>query len=163
MRLSILAAVADSGVIGRDNELPWHLPADLRRFRQLTMGHPIIMGRLTWESIGRPLPGRRTLVLSRDPEFRLDDVEVYSRLAVALAAVADAQEAFVVGGAALFDEALALADRLYLTRVHAGIDGDTWFPPVDLTQWRLVESEPRAADDANRLPVTFETWDRIEA
>ena len=163
MRLSVLAAVADSGVIGRDNALPWHLPADLRRFKELTMGHPVIMGRLTYESIGRPLPGRRNLVLSRSPGLAIEGVEVLGSLELALEAVAEAAEAFVIGGAGLFAEALRHADRLYLTRVHARVDGDTHFPEVDTSRWQLVASEPHAADAANPLPFTFEVWDRSSA
>ena len=160
MRLSILVALADSGVIGHEKGLPWHLPADLRRFKQLTLGHPIIMGRATFESIGRPLPGRRNLVLSRNPGLVLDGAEVFGSLALALDEVADSAEAFVIGGAEVFREALALADRLYLTRVHANVDGDTWCPPLQMALWSLVESEEYLADDANPLPFTFEVWDR---
>src|SRR3954468_18964811 len=129
MRVSLIAAVAENGVIGHDGGLPWHLSDDLRRFKQLTMGHTIIMGRRTWESIGRPLPGRRTVVVTRQPNYRLEDptVTVASNLEQGLKTAKNAgdDEAFIVGGAELYRAALPAADRLYLTRVDAEVDGDT--------------------------------------
>ena len=165
MRLSIIVAVAENGVIGRGGTLPWHLSADLKRFRELTMGHTIVMGRRTWESIGRPLAGRRMIVVSRQPGFSMgfDEVQTAASLDEAIAAAQRAgdDEAFVVGGAAIYREALPRADRLYLTQVHAAIDGDTRFPDHDLNGWRLVESTHHDADAKNNHPFSFEVYERI--
>lgn len=158
--VAIIAAIADNGVIGRDNQLPWHLSDDLRRFKALTLGHPVIMGRLTYESLGRPLPGRHNIVLSRTPEFAAVGVEVHRELGDALAAVADADIAFILGGRRLFDAALALADRLYVTRVHAQVNGDVYFPDVTLSEWQLERSTRHEADERNEYPFTFEDYVR---
>jgi len=164
MRMSIIAAVAENGVIGRGGKLPWHLSDDLRRFKRLTMGHTIVMGRRTWESIGRPLPGRRTIVVSRQPRYRVDTqgVEVAVRLedALRIAETAGEDELFIVGGAELYRAALPLADRIHLTRVHAEINGDTRFPDVDWHQWQLVESEDHDSDDKNDYGYHFEIYER---
>lgn len=165
MRISIIVAVAENGVIGRGGELPWRLSADLQRFKRLTMGHTIIMGRRTWESIGRPLPGRRTVVVSRQPNYRVDspDVTVVASLAAALEAATKAgdAEAFVIGGAELFREALPQAGRLYYTRVLANVDGDIRFPDINWNAWRKVESELTHANEKNDYPTTFETYERV--
>jgi dihydrofolate reductase len=164
MRVSIIAAVAENGVIGRGGKLPWHLSDDLRRFKRLTMGHTIVMGRRTWESIGRPLPGRRTIAVSRQPEYRVDveGVDVAASLddALRIAETAGDDEVFIIGGAELYREALAQVNRIYLTRVHAFIDGDTYFPDVDWQKWRRVESEQRDSDARNDYRYTFEVYER---
>ena len=138
MRLALVWAQTPGGVIGRDGTLPWHLPEDLARFRRLTSGHPVVMGRRTWESLPasmRPLPARRNLVLSRDPAFRADGAEVLASLDAALALVADEDEVWVIGGAALFDESIGRADRLEVTDVELDVPGDTHAPPVDPGRW----------------------------
>ncbi len=166
MRISIIAAVAENGVIGRQGRLPWHLSDDLRRFKRLTMGHTIIMGRRTWQSIGRALPGRRTVVVSRQPDYRVNmaAVEMAASLDAALqiAASAGDDEAFIVGGAELYRNALHRADRLYMTRVRAVVDGDTYFPDVQLGDWQLVESEDHVANEENDYPNRFEVYDRSQ-
>ena len=165
MRVSIIAAVAENGVIGRNGKLPWHLSADLRRFKQLTMGHAIIMGRRTWESIGRPLPGRKMIVVSRQPDYRADiaGVEVTASLDDALqrAGAYGEDEAFVIGGAELYREALSHAERLYFTRVRADVAGDTYFPQVNWNQWRLIELQEHAADDKNDYSYDFNIYQRV--
>lgn len=128
MTLSLIVAVAENGVIGKDNALPWRLPEDLKRFKAITMGHPVVMGRRTFESIGSPLPGRRNLVVSRNPDYHPAGAERVGGLEEALAAVDGAQEVFVIGGAELFKESLPKADRLYLTKIHRVFSGDTYFP-----------------------------------
>jgi dihydrofolate reductase len=164
MRISIIVAAAENGIIGRDGGLPWHLSDDLRRFKRLTMGHTIIMGRRTWESIGRALPGRRTIVVSRNPELQIDvaDVEAVTSLDSALefAAGSGEDEAFIVGGAELYREALGRVDRIYLTRVCATVDGDTSFPDVAWNEWQLVESQQHDATEKNEFAYRFETYDR---
>lgn len=159
MKLSLIVAVAENGVIGRDNDLPWRLPKDLARFKALTVGHPVIMGRRTFESIGLPLPQRRNIVLSRDPGYAAAGVEVVASLDAALELLAAEHEVFVLGGAALFSATLALADRLFLTRVHAEVAGDTYFPPLDQQRWRLLEEERHEPDAANPLPFSFQVWE----
>lgn len=174
-RVSLVVAATENGTIGRDNELPWHLPDDLRRFKALTMGSPLVMGRRTFESIGRPLPGRRNLVLSRGAGYSPPGVEVYGSLDAALSAAAAPTatepvdddpadtmpaEIFIIGGADVFAEALPRADRVYLTLVHTELDGDVFFPPLDQAEWRLVGQEHHAADAAHAFAFTFQTYDR---
>ncbi len=167
-RVTLVVAAAENGVIGRDGDLPWRLPADLARFKKLTMGHPLIMGRKTYKSIGRPLPGRVSIVLTRDTAWRAgnDAVLVAHSLeqAVALAADAEAvnsETAFVIGGGEIYRLALPAADRVELTRVHALVDGDAHFPALEAAEWQLAESTERPADDRNEHACTFEVWDRI--
>lgn len=162
MELSIIAAVGENGVIGREGDLPWHLPADLARFKRRTMGHHLLMGRRTWESIGRPLPGRTMVVLTRG-EIEVPEGVLAARSlaeATALAEERDDDEAFVTGGAEVYRLALPAADRLYLTRVLARVEGDVRFPDFDPAEWDLVSSEERAADDANPYPLRFEEYRR---
>jgi dihydrofolate reductase len=158
--LTIIAALADNGVIGRAGALPWHLPDDLRRFKSLTMGRPILMGRRTFASIARPLPGRRNLVLTRNTATLPAGVEGVASLAIALEKCATAAELCVIGGAEVYRQALPRADRLELTRVHAAIDGDVIFPDIDLAQWRELERIEHGADDRHAWAMTFLTLER---
>jgi len=148
MRLSIIVATAENGVIGRDNDLPWYLPADLKRFKQLTMGHHLLMGRKTFEAIGRALPGRTTVVISRGRPTLPEGVRLAASLdeALSLAAAAGEDEAFVAGGAQVYDLAGPRADRLYLTRIHAAIEGDTRLPELVESDWELVSKEDHGPD-----------------
>ncbi|HBX55554.1 dihydrofolate reductase [Pseudomonas sp. UBA2684] len=164
--LCLIAALAQNRVIGRDNQLPWHLPADLKHFKALTLGKPIIMGRKTWDSLGRPLPGRLNLVVSRQPGLQLDGAEVFASLDAALeranawARAEDAEELMLIGGAQLYEQGLAQADRLYLTRVELSPEGDAWFPEVNAADWRLASSIEHLA--AEPVPAyAFEVWERI--
>jgi dihydrofolate reductase len=160
MSLSLLVAMSRNRVIGRGNRLPWHLPSDLRRFKRLTMGHTIVMGRKTYESIGRPLPGRRMVVLTRQPDFAAPDgVVVAHALREALGRNED--EIFIVGGADLFAQTLPLARKLYLTLVEAEIEGDTYFPEWDGSQWTLV-AETQPEPDGATVPYVFRDYVRIE-
>jgi len=143
MKLSLIVAVAKNGVIGKDNQLPWRLPEDLKRFKNITMGHPIVMGRKTFESLGRPLPGRLNIVVSRNPAYRPAGARVVSTLEEAIRTAEGAKEAFVIGGSALFKEALPKADKLYLTRIHRDFDGDVYFPEADLGEMFETVSESR--------------------
>ncbi len=165
MRVSLIVAVADNGVIGDRGRLPWHLSADLKRFKALTMGHHLIVGRKTFAAIGRALPGRRTIVVSRGRPELPDGVALAPSLEAALEAAraAGESEAFVAGGAQIYRQALPLGDRLYLTRVHATPEGDAFFPAWDESAWRLVERQEGMADERSPLPHTFLVYDRRDA
>ncbi|RMH23020.1 MAG: nucleoside triphosphate pyrophosphohydrolase [Acidobacteria bacterium] len=158
--ISLLAAMSENRVIGRDGRLPWHLPADLKRVKRLTVGHTVIMGRRTFESIGRPLPRRRSIVLSRDRRYRPAGVEVAASLEEALALAGGEEEVFVFGGAELFRLALPRARRIYLTLVHAEVEGDVHFPPWDESDWRLVEDRRYDADERHPHPYSFRLYER---
>jgi len=160
MTISLIVAASRNGVIGRNGALPWHLPDDLRQFKRLTLGKPVIMGRRTWESIGRPLPQRRNIVLTRDPGFRAGGCEVAHSVSEALALVAGAEEAMVIGGAQVYAAFLPFAARIWLTRVQAEVDGDTHFPAPDPDAWCLVSSEAHAADDRHGYAFELLRYDR---
>lgn len=155
MNISLIAAMASNGVIGRNNSLPWHLPGDLKYFKRTTMGCSIIMGRKTWESIGRPLPGRTNIVVTRDQSYRAEGVRVVHsldeaiRLAKSIAEIDGSDEAFVIGGAELYSQAVPLADRLHLTRVHADVDGDTRLEAFREADWKEISREDFAAEGPN--------------
>lgn len=159
--LGLVAAIADNGVIGLENRLPWHLPADLAHFKQLTLDKTIVMGRRTWESLPGLLPRRRHIVLSRDPAFRPQGCLVADSLDAAMVAAGPVPELLIVGGAALYAEALPRADRLYLTLVHAAIDGDTRFPNWDPADWQEVSRNTRPADERNPYAMTFLELHRV--
>jgi dihydrofolate reductase len=162
MRVSIIVAVAENGVIGRGGKLPWRLSDDLRRFKKLTMGHTVIMGRRTWESIGRPLPGRQMVVVSRQPDYEATGCQVVPNLdeALEIAQQAGDDEAFVIGGAEVYRLALPRADRLYVTRVHANVEGDTRFHEFNLAQWKLLELNRVDADERNEFAFSMEVYQR---
>ncbi|MGD9870116.1 MAG: dihydrofolate reductase [Thauera sp.] len=156
----IIAAVARNGVIGLDNDLPWRLKADLQHFRALTLGHPILMGRKTWESLGRPLPGRRNLVVSRAPDFSAEGAEVFDSPEAALSAAGEAEKIFVIGGAQLYRTLLDRADRLELTEVWADVEGDAHFPLVDPAAFVEERRDVRTADEDNEFDFDFVQYRR---
>lgn len=158
--ISFVVAYAHGRVIGRDNALPWRLPADMRRVRALTMGKPLIMGRRTYESIGRPLEGRTSIVLTRDPGFKAEGVKVARTPDEALALAGDAPEVIVFGGAEVFQAFLPRADRLYVTEIDADIPGDRTFPGIDEREWREVERTECQPDERNPHAYRFLTLDR---
>lgn len=162
MRLSLIVAMATNRIIGKDGGLPWHLPADLKRFKAVTMGHPVIMGRRTWDEVHTPLPGRTNIVLSRDSGFYAEGATVVSSLAEALAAAraTGTDEAFVVGGSQVYAETLPMVDRLYLTLIDFEPDGDTRFPDLDLSAFRLVSEELFENDPKAPAPYRFLVRDR---
>jgi dihydrofolate reductase len=163
MIISIIAAMDRNHLIGKNNQLPWHLPADFAHFKSVTMGKPIIMGRKTYESIGRPLPGRKNIVLSRNPDIRFEGIESVTSFEQALALVPDADEVMVIGGSAVYEMLLPEVDRLYLTYVDAEFEGDAWFPAFDTGQWQEVESVSLPADEKNLYSYRFVTLDRASA
>jgi dihydrofolate reductase len=155
-RISILVAVARNGVIGADNRLPWHLPDDLKYFKRLTTGHCVVMGRKTYDSIGRPLPDRKNVVITRQPDLRIDGAEVVRSLDEALAACAGDDEIFVIGGAEIFRQALDRTDRLYLTELQRDYEGDVLMPDYDRARWREVSRDPRMAGDLEYHYVVYD-------
>jgi dihydrofolate reductase len=161
--IAIVVAADERGGIGLAGRLPWHLPADLRRFKTLTMGKPIIMGRRTWDSIGRPLPGRRSIVISRNRGLALEGAAVVHSLNEALRAADDAPEACVIGGADIFGQALPVARIIELTRVHAVVDADTWFPRIDEDAWSETGRERHPADAQHAWPFSFITLEHRTA
>lgn len=160
MIVSIIAAMGRNRLIGNNNQLPWHLPADLAHFKRVTMGKPIIMGRKTYESIGRPLPGRTNIVLTRSADFHAEGVVMANSPEQALDFASGEDEVMVIGGSAVYELFLPWAHRLYLTHVENSYEGDAWFPPFDSEQWRVVASEEHAADENNSSGYRFVTYER---
>jgi dihydrofolate reductase len=160
MDISIIVAIAENNVIGDNNQLIWHIPDDLKRFKSLTMGHHIVMGRKTWESIGRPLPGRKSIVVSRNPNYLANGAIVVSSLEEAFAKTKSDNEVFIIGGAEIYKQALALANKLYLTLVHRSFKGDVSFPEIDKNLWKQVSSEKGKPSDTDGLEYTFVNLER---
>ncbi|GLU32333.1 dihydrofolate reductase [Trinickia caryophylli] len=161
--LTLIVARARNGVIGRDNQLPWRLPEDLAFFKRTTMGAPIIMGRKTHESIGRPLPGRRNIVVTRDAFRRFDGCETATSIDAALALAADAPEAFLIGGTELYRQAIGHADKLIVTEIDADFEGDATFPAPDPAQWHAVSHEPHRLEGADGFDYARVVYARVAA
>lgn len=159
--VSMIVAAAENGVIGKDGDMPWRLSADLKNFKQITMGSTIIMGRKTWDSIQRLLPGRTTVIITRKADFKVEGAIVVGSLEAALAATEDVSP-FIVGGAEIYRLALPFVSRIYLTRVHAEIDGDTVMPAVNFSLWKKLESEAYQADEKNSHDYSFEIWEKVK-
>ncbi len=153
--ISFVVAMARNGVIGKDNQLPWRLPADLRHFKAVTMGKPIIMGRKTYDSIGRPLPARTNIVVTRDPAYQAEGCVVAHSIEAALAAAGEVEEAMIIGGADFYRQLLPRADRIYLTLIDAEVEGDTCFPELDPARWHERSREDHVADADNPYPYSF--------
>lgn len=158
--ISIIVAASANNVIGDHGELPWRLRDDLRRFRQLTLGKPVVMGRRTWESIGRPLPGRQNIVLTRQPALVAAGCTVVASPGEALAVARPADEIMIIGGSQIYALFMPKAARVYLTRVQATVNGDACFPTLDDKLWQLVDSDAHAADAANQFAYEFKTYER---
>ncbi len=158
-RIAIIAAVARNGVIGQRNRMPWHLPEDLKRFRQLTLGHAVIMGRRTFESIGKPLAGRNNIVVTRSPDWTRPGCHAAHSLAAALAVVHGSQDAFVIGGAEIYALALPIARRLYMTEIERDFEGDAFFPGFDRSRWREVSRESRVLDGTGGFSYHFVAYE----
>jgi len=157
MTISIVVAIAENNAIGKDNQLLWHLPADLKHFKQITTGHTIIMGRKTYASIGKPLPNRRNIVLTRTPGLQIQGVEVTGNISEALALCQPEEEVFVIGGAELYKSTMEITDKIYLTRVHESYAADAFFPEIDASVWRETEIEKHLPDEKNQVAYTFST------
>jgi dihydrofolate reductase len=160
MTVSLIVAMADGRVIGSEGQLPWRLSADLRRFKRLTMGHHIVMGRKTYESIGRLLPGRTTVIITRQADLDVPGAIMVHSLEEALQVAADDPEVFVVGGGEIYRQALPLVDRIYRTIVHTAVEGDTVFPPLSENQWVVTEDQRHKADERNEFEFSFQVLER---
>ncbi|MBK8611577.1 MAG: dihydrofolate reductase [Chitinophagaceae bacterium] len=162
MTITLIVAAAENNAIGKNNELPWHLPNDLKFFKNTTWGMPVIMGRKTFEAVNKPLPGRFNIVITRQADWTADKVTVVKDLNEALekAAETNCNEAFVIGGGEIYKQAFDMADKIYLTRVHTEIDGDTFFPEVDENKWQLISKQEFEADEKHAFAYSFQTWTR---
>jgi len=159
-QISIVVAISSNNAIGKNNQLLWHLPADLKHFKNITTGHTIIMGRKTYDSIGKPLPNRRNIIITRQKDLQLDGVEVVNSLDEALTLCKDEKEIFVIGGAEIYKQAISICDKIYLTRVHQNFDADAFFPELDNETWKEISKEDHLPDEKNKFAYTFSTLER---
>ena len=162
MTLSFLVAASENNVIGKDNKLPWYLPNDLKYFKNLTWGMPVVMGRKTYESFGKPLSGRRNIVITRNSDWKAEGVEVTNSIesAVELAKESAVKEIFIIGGGEIFKTFLPNANKIYLTRIHHNFEGDAFFPEIDVNEWHLIKNVDCPADEKNLYPHSFQVWQR---
>jgi dihydrofolate reductase len=160
--LSLIVAVDENNLIGHNNQLPWHLPADLKYFKSVTMGKPIIMGRKTFDSIGKPLPGRKNIIITRNNNFKAAGCEVYTDINEAIKNCEFEEECFVIGGAELFRIALPLASKLYLTKIHLQFEGDTFFPAIENRIWKLTAADHHLKDEKNKYDYSFFIYSRLK-
>ncbi|MBY6019025.1 type 3 dihydrofolate reductase [Ferrimonas balearica] len=160
MRIALIACMARNRVIGKDNQMPWHLPADLKHFKAVTLGKPVVMGRRTFESIGRPLPGRHNIVITRQADYAPEGVTVVASIEAAIAAAGAVEELMIIGGGELYTAMLPRADRLYITDVDLDVEGDTHFPDYQVLGWDEVERTVHQPDERNLYTLTFRTLDR---
>lgn len=163
MKLSIIVAVSENNVIGIDNQLPWHLPADLKYFKNLTTGHTILMGRKTFESIGRPLPNRENIVITRDEQFQHEGIVVKHSIEEAIQYCRQkSDEVFIIGGDTIYQQTISWVNRIYFTRVHVLIEnGTAFFPELNMEEWKMVQSDYYLKDEKNQYDYTFEVYDRM--
>lgn len=159
MSFSMIFAMDNNRLIGRDNDLPWHLPADLAYFKGITTGHPVLMGRKTFESIGRPLPNRHNIIVTRDTSYQAEGVEIFHSLDAALEAYRD-QEVFIIGGSEIYKLALPIASKLYITQIDDVFEGDAYFPEIDQSAWELVSEEQGITDERNPYTYYFQVYER---
>lgn len=163
MKIALIVAASNNNVIGRNNELPWHLPKDLAYFKKVTSGSPILMGRKTYESIGFALPNRLNIIITRNTDYHCRDAVVVNSLKAAIdyaKATTSSEEIYIIGGATIFEEALPIIDKIYLNRVLAEIEGDTFLPEIDWEHWQLIHSEMHTADEKNQYPLSFEVYEK---
>ncbi|WP_453995627.1 dihydrofolate reductase [Bacillus nitroreducens] len=160
--ISLLVAMDKNRLIGKDNDLPWRLPADLAYFKRVTMGHPIIMGRKTYDSIGRPLPGRENIIVTRDTSYKMEGCKVIHSIDEILKLNEEHdQELFVIGGAEIFKEILPYSDRLYITEIDEEFEGDTYFPAFDKSEWKVISEEKGVKDEKNPYDYTFMVYEKM--
>ena len=160
--ISFIVAAAENNVIGKNNQLPWHLPSDMKYFKNQTWGMTVIMGRKSLESLGKPLQGRKNIVVTRNKSWKPEGAEVAHSIdeAIELAKQSGAKEIFIIGGAEIFKTTMPIAERIYLTRIHHEFEGDAYFPEVSTDEWNLVKSRLCEADEKNHYPHTFQVWER---
>lgn len=161
-KITLIVAAAENNAIGKNNQMPWHLPNDFKYFKKSTIGHSIVMGRKTFDSIGKPLPERRNIVLTKDLHYNNSEVDVANSIAEVLNYCRDEREVFIIGGAEIFKQTLPLAQKILLTRVHAEIPGDTFFPDLLPTEWTCISKEEHHKDEKHAYDYTFEVWQRKE-
>lgn len=163
MKISLIAAAAENNVIGKDNDLPWKLPDDMKFFKEITTGHHILMGRKNLESFGRLLPNRINLILTRDEEYEFKGAHIFHDLdkAIAFAKENDEDELMIIGGGEIYRQSMAKADTIYLTRVHSEIEGDVYFPKIDAASWKMTEEYFHPSDEKHEYAFTFQTYERI--
>ena len=162
MVISLIVAASENNVIGKNNQLLWHLPNDLKFFKNTTWGMPVIMGRKTFEAVNKPLPGRFNIVITRQPDWKTEGVIIATDLedAIKKADSTNCKEFFIIGGGEIYKSAIEKADKIYMTRVHADFDGDTFFPVIDESKWQLTHDQNFKADEKHLYPYSFQTWDR---
>ena len=162
MVISHLFAASENNVIGNHNQIPWNLPNDLKFFKNKSWGMPVIMGRNTYESLDKPLPGRINVVITTNKDWKRDDVAVSHTIdeAIKKACEADCNEIFIIGGGEIFKQSMDIVNRIYLTRVHTTIDGDVFYPAFDESKWKLITEDPHPADDNHKFAYTFQLWER---
>jgi len=160
MNISIIVAVAKNNVIGKDNQLIWHLPVDLRRFKCLTMNHFILMGRKTYQSIGKALPGRTSVIITKQKNFVAENCWIVHSIENAIKLAKDDSEIFIIGGDSIYRQSIEYVNKIYLTKVDADFDGDVYFPEIDFSKWSLVESQTFQPDDKNKYPYKFLTYQK---
>lgn len=158
--LSLIVAIAKNNVIGKENKLVWHMPADMRFFKNTTMGHTLIMGRKTFESFGKPLPGRKSIVITRQNDWQYEGVVVVHSLEDAIKVAPKDEEVFIIGGAEIYRQAMPLCNKMYLTIIHHDFEGDTLFPDIDFSQWNLTSDEKYLADEKNSYDYSFRVYER---
>lgn len=161
MPIAQVVAISQNRVIGKDNQLIWHMPADLKHYKNVTMGHHMIMGRKTYESIGRPLPGRTTVIITRDKNYKAEGCIVVHSLDEALKVAANDNEPCIVGGGEIFRQAMDITDKIYLTIIHHDFEGDTFYPELDPAKWRLTKREDFQPDEKNKYPYSFCEYERV--
>jgi dihydrofolate reductase len=160
MTISLIAAASENSVIGKDNKLPWHLPTDMKYFKNITWAMPVVMGRKSFDALGKPLTGRTNIVITRNKNWQADGVQTAQTIdqAIILASRTDAKEIFIIGGGEIFQAALPSADRIYLTRVHENFDGDAFFPKIKQEEWKLVSNRDCEPDEKNAYALSFQVW-----
>lgn len=159
-KITIIVAAAENNAIGKNNQMPWHLPNDFKYFKKNTLAHSVVMGRKTFESIGKPLPERRNIILTRDMNFTHEEVDVANSINEVLNYCRDEREIFIIGGAEIYKQTLPLADKILLTRVHTTVDGDAYFPELLNHEWKLVRAEKHEKDEKHAFDYTFEVYER---
>jgi len=159
--ISMIVAMGENNAIGKDNELLWHLPDDFKHFKSVTMGKPILMGRKTFESIGKPLPGRENIVVTRDKQFFSEGITIVNDVDAALFACEKYDEVMVIGGASFYEQMLPRADKLYITRVHESFEADAFFPEINMDDWQVLEQREHASDEKHAYSFSFVTYGRV--